>query len=144
MRRQSPTVGGSQFHWMWVPSLTLAGLAVRRLMHQWPLALAQLLGVTAAVTLAASIPLMQSAAAEADLGQALSRIGGGGSIEIQQAETRTASAYDGFQASSAKVMAADLGGEFVAGARYGLTSPLAAVTHNGLSGTGEGGDPPEP
>jgi hypothetical protein len=79
---------------MWVPSLTLAGLAVRRLAHQWPLALAQLLGVTAAVTLATSIPLMQTAAAEAGLGQALNRIGAGGSIEIQQAETRTASAYD--------------------------------------------------
>jgi putative ABC transport system ATP-binding protein len=32
---------------MWVPSLTLPGLALRRLGHQWPLALAQLLGVTA-------------------------------------------------------------------------------------------------
>lgn|GEM_PF-4864389 len=68
-----------------VPSLTLAGLAIRRLAHQWPLALAQLLGVTAAVTLAASIPLMQSAAAEAGLGQALSAIGAGGSIEIARA-----------------------------------------------------------
>jgi|GEM_PF-5512863 len=129
---------------MWVPSLTLPGLAIRRLGHQWALALALLLGVTAAVTLAASIPLMQSAAAEAGLGQALSRIGAGGSIEIQKAETRTASAYDEFQTSSAKVMAADLGGEIVPGARYGLTSPLAALTHNGNSVTGEGGDPPEP
>jgi hypothetical protein len=129
---------------MWVPSLTLAGLAVRRLAHQWPLALAQLLGVTAAVTLAASIPLMQSAAAEAGLGQALTRIGGGGSIEIQKAETRTAAAYDEFQASSTKVMTAELGGEFLPGARYGLTSPLAALTHNGKDVTGDGGDPAQP
>ncbi|MFI5267918.1 MAG: hypothetical protein ACHQ7M_11125 [Chloroflexota bacterium] len=129
---------------MWVPSLTLGGLAIRRLGHQWPLALAQLLGVTAAVTLAASIPLMQSAAAEAGLGQSLSAIGAGGSIEIQQGETRTTSAYDDFQTSSAKVMAAELGGEFVPGARYGLTSPLNALTHNGKDVTGEGGDPPEP
>jgi hypothetical protein len=65
MRRQSISAGGTQFHRMWVPSLTLAGLAIGRLGHQWPLALAQLLGITAAVTLAASIPLMQTAAAEA-------------------------------------------------------------------------------
>ncbi|HEU0169516.1 MAG TPA: hypothetical protein VFS62_17220, partial [Chloroflexota bacterium] len=129
---------------MWVPSLTLAGLAVRRLAHQWPLAFAQLLGVTMAVTLAASIPLMQAAAAEAGLGQALSAIGAGGSIEIQQAESRTPTAYDEFQASSAKVMSAELGDQFVPGARYGLTSPLAALTHNGKDVTGEGGDPPEP
>jgi hypothetical protein len=128
---------------MWVPSLTLPGLAVRRLGHQWPLALAQLLGITAAVTLAASIPLMQSAAAEAGLGQALGRIGAGGSIEIQQGETRTASAYDDFQLSSAKVMATQLGGDFVPGAQYGLTSPLPALTHNGKDVTGEGGDPQE-
>jgi hypothetical protein len=129
---------------MWVPSLTLPGLAVRRLGHQWPLALAQMLGITAAVTLAASIPLMQSAAAEAGLGQALGRIGAGGSIEIQQGETRTASAYDDFQVSSAKVMATQLGGDFVPGAQYGLTSPLPALTHNGKDVTGEGGDPQEP
>ncbi len=128
---------------MWVPSLTLAGLAVRRLGHQWPLALAQLLGVTTAVTLAASIPLMQSAAAEAGLGQSLSRIGAGGSIEIQTAEIRTATTFDDFQASSAKVMVAKLGGEFLPGARYGLTSPLGALTHNGKGVTGEGGDPQE-
>jgi hypothetical protein len=128
---------------MWVPSLTLPGLAIRRLGHQWPLALAQLLGITAAVTLAASIPLMQSAAAEAGLGQALKAIGAGGSIEIQQRETRTASAYDDFQAASTKVMTAELGGEFVPGARYGLTSPLPALTHNGIGVTGDGGDPPE-
>lgn len=128
---------------MWVPSLTLAGLAVRRLGHQWPLALAQLLGITTAVTLAASIPLMQSAAAEAGLGQSLSAIGGGGSIEIQTSEMRTAAVYDNFEASSAKVMAADLGGEFVPGAQYGLTSPLAALTHNGKDVTGQGGDPAE-
>jgi hypothetical protein len=129
---------------MWVPSLTLAGLAVRRLGHQWPLALAQLLGVSAAVTLAAGIPLMQSAAAEAGLGQSLTAIGGGGSIEIQQAQIRTATAYDTFQASSAKEMSAQLGSEFVPGARYGLTSPLAALTHNGKGVTGPGGDPAEP
>jgi len=129
---------------MWVPSLTLAGLAVRRLAHQWPLALAQLLGITAAVTLAASIPLMQSAAAEAGLGQALSAIGAGGSIEIQQAESRSPATYDDFQASSAKVMTAEFGGDFVPGARYGLTSPLNALTHNGKDVTGEGGDPKEP
>jgi hypothetical protein len=41
-------------------------------------------------------------------------------------------------------MTADLGGEFVPGARYGLTSPLAALTHNGNDVTGEGGDPAEP
>jgi hypothetical protein len=128
---------------MWVPSLTLGGLAVRRLAHQWPLALAQLLGVTAAVTLAASIPLMQSAAAEAGLGQSLSSIGAGGSIEIQQREVRDAAAYDAFQASSAKVMVAELGGDFVPGARHGLTSPLAALTHNGKDVTGDGGDPAE-
>jgi hypothetical protein len=128
---------------MWVPSLTLAGLAIRRLAHQWPLALAQLLGVTAAVTLAASIPLMQSAAAEAGLGQALNRIGAGGSIEIQTSEMRTTAAYDDFEASSAKAMAAGLGGEFVPGAHYGLTSPLPALTHNGNDVTGEGGDPKE-
>src|SRR5713101_4053128 len=129
---------------MWVPSLTLAGLAVRRLGHQWPLALAQLLGVTTAVTLAASIPLMQSAAAEAGLDESLSRIGGGGSIEIQTSEMRTTAAYDNFEASSAKVMASELGGDFVPGARYGLTSPLNALTHNGKDVTGEGGDPKEP
>lgn len=127
----------------WTPSLTLAGLAIRRLIHQWPLALAQLLGVTAAVTLAASIPLMESAAAEAGLGQSLGSIGAGGSVEIQQSDTRTAAAYDEFQASSAKRMVAELGGDFVPGARYGGTSPLAALTHNGTSVTGDGGDPPE-
>src|SRR5467141_2885696 len=100
MRRQSSTVGGSQFQRMWVPSLTLAGLAVRRLGHQWPLALAQLLGITAAVTMAASIPLMQTAAAEAGLGQSLNLLGAAGTIEIQQAETRSATTFDDFQASS--------------------------------------------
>jgi hypothetical protein len=129
---------------MWVPSLTLPGLAVRRLGHQWPLALALLLGVTSAITLAASIPLMQSAAAEAGLQQALSRIGAGGSIEIQHSEIRTAAAYDSLQDSSAKVMLAELGGEFVPGARYGLTSQLDPLTHNGKGVTGEGGDPKEP
>jgi hypothetical protein len=87
---------------------------------------------------------MQSAAAEAGLGQALSRIGAGGSIEIQQGETRTATTYDDFQASSNRVMAAELGGEFLPGARYGLTSPLVALTHNGKDVTGDGGDPKEP
>jgi hypothetical protein len=129
---------------MWVPSLTLAGLAIRRLAHQWPLALAQLLGVTAAVTLAASIPLMQSAAAEAGLHQSLSSMGAGGSIEIEQREVRTPGAYDDFQAASAKQMVAELGGDFVPGARFGLTSPLSALTHNGIGVGGAGGDPSEP
>jgi hypothetical protein len=104
---------------MWVPSLTLAGLAIRRLAHQWPLGLAQLLGVTAAVTLAASIPLMQSAAAEAGLHQSLSSMGAGGSIEIEQREVRTPGAYDDFQAASAKQMVAELGGDFVPGPASG-------------------------
>ncbi|HET6312046.1 MAG TPA: FtsX-like permease family protein [Candidatus Nitrosotalea sp.] len=127
----------------WAPSLTLAGLAVRRLIHQWPLALAQLLGVTAAVTLAASIPLMESAAAEAGLRQSLGSIGAGGSLEIERLDTRTAASYDEFQDSSAKRLVAELGGDFVPGARYALTSALAALTHNGSPVTGEGGDPPE-
>src|SRR6202165_547222 len=141
MRRQSATIGSSQFQRMWVPSLTLPGLAIRRLGHQWALALALLLGVTAAATLAASIPLMQSAAAEAGLDQSLSRLGAGGSIEIQQGEVRTTAAYDDFQASSGKVMEAELGQEFVPGARYGLTSPLSALTHNCKDVTRQGGDP---
>jgi hypothetical protein len=41
-------------------------------------------------------------------------------------------------------MTAELGGEFVPGARYGLTSPLPALTHNGKDVTGDGGDPAEP
>ena len=66
------------------PSLTLAGLAVRRLSHNWPLVLAQLLGVTAAVTLVAGIPLMESAAAEAGLAKSLDTIGLGAAIDIQE------------------------------------------------------------
>jgi hypothetical protein len=86
---------------------------------------------------------MESAAAEAGLGQSLGSIGAGGSLEIQQSDTRTGSAYDEFQDSSAKRMVAELGGDFVPGARYGLTSPLFALTHNGTAVTGAGGDPPE-
>src|SRR5260370_27827961 len=40
-------------------------------------------------------------------------------------------------------MAAELGAEFVPGARYGLTSQLDALTHNGKGVNGEGADPKE-
>ena len=128
---------------MWVPSLTLVGLAMRRIGHNWPLALAQLLGVTAAVTVVASIPLMESAAAEAGLAQSLDSIGRGAAIEIQQTHVSTAADFDQFQASSAKLMQQELGADVVPGAHYGLTSSLQVLTHNGISVTGPGAPPPE-
>ena len=127
----------------WVPSLTLVGLAVRRLVHNWPLALAQLLGVAAAVTLVASIPLMQSAAAEAGLAQSLGSIGRGAAIEIQETHVSTAADFDQFQASSAKLMQQELAESVVPGAHYGLTSALQVLTLNGVSVTGSGAPPPE-
>src|SRR4029077_3729544 len=128
---------------MWVPSLTLPGLAMRRLIHQWPLALAQLLGVTAAVTLVAGIPLMESAAAEAGLAQSLDSIRRGAAIEIQETQVKTAADYDAFQGSTSRLMQQELGAEFLPGAHYALTSALPVLTHNGISVTGEGAPPPE-
>ena len=123
---------------MWTPSLTLTGLALRRLAHNWPLALAQLLGVTAAVTLVASIPLMDSAAAEAGLAKSLDAIGRGAAIDIQETHVTTAGDFDQFQASSAKLMQQELAASVVPGAEYGLTSALPVLTHNGISVTGDG------
>ena len=98
--------------------LTTAGLASARLRRHWMQALAQVLGVAAAVGLAVTVPLIQSVAAEAGLQSVIANLGSKSYVTIEQLNAPTAASYAAFESDTAKRVRATTGDQLLPGARF--------------------------
>ncbi|HEX6348595.1 MAG TPA: ABC transporter permease [Candidatus Dormibacteraeota bacterium] len=123
--------------------LSTLRLAVVRLRHQWPLAAAQGLGLLAAVTLAVTVPLVQSIASEAGLHSVVERLGSKGFVTIEQFNVASPEQYNGFQRDAAKRVRAQLGDQLTPTARYAEGPRQPAYMLNGAHWTIDDGPQPD-
>ena len=98
--------------------LSTLRLAVVRLRHQWVLAAAQALGLTAAVTLAVTVPLVQSIASEAGLRSVVQNLGSKSFVTIEQFNVGSPAAYDSFQRDAGSRVRAQLGDQLTPTVQY--------------------------
>ena len=121
--------------------LTLLRLATVRLSHQWPLALAQLVGLAASIGLAVMVPLVQSAASEAGLRSVVEGLGSQRFVTIEQLAVSDPAVYDAFEGDAETRARGAAGAMLRPEARYVEGPKVRPNLLNGRQFTVEVGDP---
>ena len=121
--------------------LTLLRLATVRLTHQWPLALAQLVGLAASVGLAVMVPLVQSTASEAGLRSVVNGLGSKRFVTIEQLQVADTPAYAAFESDAERRTRAAAGTMLVPEARFAQGPKVRPNLLNGKQFSVDTGDP---
>ncbi|HWD74925.1 MAG TPA: ABC transporter permease [Solirubrobacteraceae bacterium] len=124
----TPPRGRSPVHRLW-----LAAIAVRQLRARPTLALAQLLTLAAAATLAASVVLIQQSATDQGLRASLAGTTQAANMIIERDGVSQARAYDAFQSNTAARVRSELGNSLIAGAQYARSSSLILSSIDGVA-----------
>jgi hypothetical protein len=99
------------------------------------------LGLIGAVSLAASVQLVEAVATEAGLRATLRSLGDGGMVTVEQFNTRDAAAFEGFQREAGGRVQAAVGPHLQAGAQFATIGPYFPASLNGQTVTYDAGDP---
>lgn len=98
--------------------LSLIPLASVRLRRQWPLALAQMIGLGASVGLAMTVPLVQATASQAGLEQVVASLGSKRFVTIEQLSVSDQQTYDTFQRETTRKTSQAVGAKLRPEARF--------------------------